>query len=138
MVVHCSIFANAQDSDVVTKKIVTVDYSEDFRKALYEHPTLRQAGARSCRATFTLEQRRADNRVSVSAELSGERELAEGFDEGPSSSALRGYNSDRNDLFDMDIQARYRLFDWGVNTARIREVKNIVYWLKDYPMRVGF
>ena len=116
-------FANAQDSDVVTKKIVTVDYSEDFRKALYDHPTLRQAGARSCRAMFTLEQRRADNRVSVSAELSGERELAEGFDEGSSSSASRGYNADRNDLFDIDIQVRYRLFDWGVNTARIRSEK---------------
>lgn len=35
-------------------------------------------------------------------------------------SSLRGYNHAYDDIYDLELTARYRLYDWGVGSARIR------------------
>ena len=90
---------------------------------LYDHPTLRQSGARSCRAIFVLGQRRAEQKVDLSATLSGERQLASNFktsSRDPISSQARGYDDAYDDVYDLELSARYRLYDWGVSAARVR------------------
>lgn len=53
--------------------------SEALRRALFDHPSVRQAGARSCRAVFVLGQRKAERRPQLSASVSGARELAKNY-----------------------------------------------------------
>ena len=94
-----------------------------LEKQLMDHPTLRQSAARSCRAIFVLGQRKAQTRLDLSASLSGERQLASRFknnsDDGVSS-ASRGFNRRLNDVYDLELVARYRLYDWGVGDARVQ------------------
>ena len=96
--------------------------SPHVRDTLSNHPLLRQSGARSCRAIFVLGQRRAEKRVDVSASVSGERELVSNFQNNNDRlpSRLRGYNTGNDNVFDLDIEARYRLYDWGVGDALVR------------------
>ena len=99
--------------------------SDALSDAIFQHPAQRQSGARACQAHFVLGQIRAESKVNLSLQVSGEREIASNFNRNPSrqdqSSALsRGYNRDLDNVLDMELTARYPLYDWGVSNARIR------------------
>ncbi|MGC6517771.1 MAG: TolC family protein [Candidatus Puniceispirillaceae bacterium] len=101
----------------------TTFLSPKLETAIFQSPRLRQSGARACRAIFVLGQRRADNRVSISASLSGERQLAHNFrtnNDDLSDTSRRAYDRQNDDLLDLELQARYRIMDWGVGSARVR------------------
>ena len=106
---------------------------DNLRRALFDHPSVRQAGARSCRAVFVLGQRQAARRPSLSASLSGARELAKNYrtnkddrskSNTPIRSSSRAFDNERNDLYDLEIAARYRLYDSGVGQSLIRGEEN--------------
>ena len=99
--------------------------SDALSDAIFQHPAQRQSGARACQAHFVLGQIRAESKVNLSLQVSGEREIESNFNRNPSrqdqSSALpRGYNRDLDNVLDMELTARYPLYDWGVSSARIR------------------
>ena len=107
--------------------------SDALRRALFDHPSIRQAGARSCRAVFVLGQRQAERRPQLSASVSGARELAKNYRANqddrtghnvPIRSSSRAYDNERNDLYDLEVSARYRLFDWGVGQSLVRGETN--------------
>lgn len=107
--------------------------SEALRRALFDHPSVRQAGARSCRAVFVLGQRKAERRPQLSASVSGARELAKNYRTNqddrtknniPIRSSSRAYDNERNDLYDLEVSARYRLYDWGVGDSLVRGETN--------------
>lgn len=90
---------------------------------LFDHPSLQRSAARSCRAIFVLGQRRAADRIDLSATVSGERQIASNFKTSkndPLLSSVRGYNDAYDDIYDLEVTVRYRLYDWGVGDARIR------------------
>lgn len=113
--------ANAQEE--TGDKALLLNTGFDLEEQLLNHPVLRQSAARSCRAIFVLGQRKAEKRLDLSASLSGERQLASNFrtsNNDPLPSSLRGYNRNYDDIYDMELTARYRLYDWGVSSARVR------------------
>ena len=113
--------ANAQEE--TGDKALLLNAGFDLEEQLLNHPVLRQSAARSCRAIFVLGQRKAQKRLDLSASISGERQLASNFktsNSDPLPSSLRGYNRNYDDIYDLELTARYRLYDWGVSSARVR------------------
>ena len=92
-------------------------------QSLLQDPTVGQSAALSCQAIFRLGQRRAESRVQLSATLEGERELLSNLEGRISPNELhplgRSYNENLDNIFDAEIEARYRLYDWGVSDNRI-------------------
>ena len=114
--------AKAQVADSASGTAVGV-LSPKLASTLFDHPSLQRQAARSCRAIFVLGQRRAENRIDLSATVSGERQIASNFktsNDDTVSSSLRGYNRANDDIYDLEVTGRYRLYDWGVGDARIR------------------
>ena len=107
----------------LTMPAMAVTLSDELYRALYLDPQISQSAARSCQAVYELGIERAEKRLQLSANLSGERDLAHNFnntfDRGETPARLRGFNQGENDLFDADIEGRYRLYDWGVSDNRI-------------------
>ena len=113
--------ANAQEE--TGDKALVLNEGFHLENQLFNHPVLRQSAARACRAIFVLGQRKAEKRLDVSASISGERQIASNFrtnNNDPLPSSLRGYNHSYDDIYDMELTARYRLYDWGVGAARVR------------------
>ena len=107
----------------LTTPVSAVTLSGDLYRALYLDPQISQSAARSCQAVYDLGIERAEKRVQLSGRLTGERDLAHNFnnnsDRGETPARLRGFNEGENDLFDAEIEGRYRLYDWGVSDNRI-------------------
>ena len=97
--------------------------SSKVERSLLNHPTLRQTAARSCRAVFDVGQVKAQKRVNFGAEISGEREIFGNFrgDEADQSvTSRRAFNANDDDVIDLEVTARYTLYDFGVLDARLR------------------
>lgn len=116
--------ANASELTTSEKGQITAEpLTFSLETQLLNNPILRQSAARSCRAIFVLGQRKAEKKLDLSASLSGERQIASNFktsNSDPVPSSLRGYNHAYDDIYDLELTARYRLYDWGVGSARIR------------------
>lgn len=92
--------------------------------SLLNEPVVGRSAALSCQAIFRLGQEKAESKVQLSGTLEGEREILSNL-RGPLSpdepnSISRSYNRDLADIFDAEIEARYRLYDWGVSDNRIQ------------------
>ena len=90
---------------------------------LLQDPAVGRSAALSCQAIFRLGQQRAERKVQLSGTIEGERELLSNL-RGPFSpheqnAISRSYNRELDNVFDAEILARYRLFDWGVSDSLI-------------------
>ena len=112
----------------LTTPAMAVTLSDELYRALYLDPQISQSAARSCQAVYELGIEQAEKRLQLSANLSGERDLAHNFnntfDRGETPARLRGFNQGENDLFDADIEGRYRLYDWGGDASRYRVIRD--------------
>ncbi|MGC6536883.1 MAG: TolC family protein [Candidatus Puniceispirillaceae bacterium] len=92
-------------------------------RSIYQDPAIRRSTARTCQAIYALGLRRAERRPEITAEVTGERELFSNFKRSnahndPSRAITRGYNSNRDNVYDFEVTGRYRLYDWGVSENR--------------------
>ena len=83
-------------------------------QSLQQDPTVGRSAALSCQAIFRLGQKRAESRVQLSATIEGERELLSNLEGRFSPDELhplgRSYNENLDNIFDGEIEARYRLY----------------------------
>ena len=89
--------------------------SQEVATALFDHPTLRQTAARACRALFAVGQVRAEKRINFGAQIAGEREIFSNFrgqDADPNQSFRRGYDPTLDNVVDLELTARYTLYDF--------------------------
>lgn len=116
---HAAQASPEKDGEIIVPS--RVPYS--LTQMLLDHPNIQQSVANACQAIFVLGQRRAETKLNLSATISGERQLASNFNTGnddSDNSRSRAYNRSNDNLYDLEVAARYRLIDWGVGAARIR------------------
>lgn len=104
---HAAQASPEKDGEIIVPS--RVPYS--LTQMLLDHPNIQQSVANACQAIFVLGQRRAETKLNLSATISGERQLASNFNTGnddSDNSRSRAYNRSNDNLYDLEVAARYR------------------------------